>query len=255
MVKDEKFDTRPSILKPLFKTNDNFMVLEKLYVLTCIRRTNPDPKTRYIIIYECKNESDFLNNNSNSFFKDYFNFPIHKVLYDKGVFLISGSNNKNCKKNPIEFKEWIQRETHCICDTGFGITTQEGLSGYFRRFLGNHFSITDIDFLIIKDNKYVFFIEEKIYVQNESGYIPYGQYLSFQEIQRDIIQKKNKVNFLIVFINNSLELYLYDVNKNGLAYRSPEIIEKWGNMMPIKIKDMEKLEICSFLDRINNWKE
>jgi len=244
MVKDEIFGTRPTFLKKYLKESDKLIILPTIWVVTCVSGTNPDPKTRYLVFQECKSDDDFLKKEDTEIFKKFFKFPIYQIVMGENDVSIKNIYNDDVEKLSLSaFKDWIKDQTKCKCDSGVGATSRPGFSGFFRTNMGNHFSLIDVDFLLVKDNNIVFLIEEKTYANDDESYIGYGQYLSFQEIYNDIIMKIDDLFFFILFIKDEDYILKYDVMKNGLPKRKGKNIQYWGYMIPIDISEMQKTNI------------
>ena len=238
-VKKEKFGSRKSILKDLFKTNC-ISFISNIWVITCRNRINSDKDTRYLICIEGK-----ISDESVKILLSHIkvSIPIINVCFDeesKKIDLVDLINQKKSILSYEEFKNAIIKRTCCkyIDSYAKGSTESTPLSRFFRENMGKGFALTDIDFFIT--SKKLFF-EEKNFIKNNEGYLGIGQCISMQEIINDIF---NDITLKIVCIDNN-NFYLSDVQ--GIDCYNTKVIEGWGKMVVFKLDKVSKEDFIKTL--------
>lgn len=124
--------------------------------------------------------------------------------------------------------------------------------------MGGNYCFIDFDFILLNKNKKLFIVEEKTFSKDNYILIGEGQYISFQEIIKDLRINKN-VKLLIVYVHSDDhdvsekdDVYFYDVDLKGLPKRESERIEEWGQMTKIPINEFKVMKIKEFLEMISN---
>lgn len=240
MVKDEKFGSRPSILEDQLK-EENIDYLKDVWFITCRRKINKDPDSRYLAFIETDDKGTFEEKQYYDNIDNYFSCPLYYIYYEENGEWIIGNPENEVKMNEDEFKSFIIKKTDCRFIKGKGFAEGEGtrFSKFFRSEMGNGFALTDLDFLIFNDH--LTLIEEKGYRKDEKGYLGQGQYYSFQEIQKDILEN-NYQWFIIFFGEDDEDVFIYEVDEDIQSYRETERVPGWGDMIPISKKKMKEIK-------------
>ena len=229
-VKNEIFGSRKSYLKEVFKKH-KLAYADGFFVVTCRARINSDKKTRYLILIENQNNLDTSNINEN--------IPIYQIKFDKQyAYLTNLRNEKDVDKlNFEELRRWIVNKTKCkyIQSYGSSHSNIEGLSKFFRENMGKGFSLTDIDFYLIKNQ---FLVEEKTFIVDDYGYLGQGQFYSFKEVVQDI---QIMPNLYIILSNNGLEFFILKFDEILKNYEFVNL-PKWGRMVKFKLPDANTQE-------------
>ena len=263
MVKPEIFGSRRSELKNLLekvkKAKPNIEIFDNIWFGTCLFKYNSDPKSRYIIFYECFNDNEFKFKdftNIKKFFKTYI--PFFKIMIQKNSINFIDINNQNYFnfKYPLESKKaakFVLEKVKCDKDVTDDIKTATKdnapeLSKFFRKDCFGRLAMTDIDFVVVrKDINSAIFIEEKLYTENiennNFGSIGLGQLLSLKEIINDVIDTNKNFDFYILFYNQKKEEWFkWDLKINKEKKYKSYYDEKYKEIRII-IHDLEKVEI------------
>ena len=253
MVKNEIFDTRPSLLNIELNAKKNIILYEKFWIVTCVNRINPNKRTRYLLFHELANREFLKDETFISIVQPHFNNQIFQIYVDDTSDMVYLNMNSNIESlDFLQFKNWILKKTNCKYKFSSAKTTQKGFSQFFRLRMGLNYSLTDIDFILIKNKNEIYLIEEKTYIQNNNGYLGFGQYLGFQEVYKDILIRGKNLKFIIVFITEEQIVYLYDITSKGIPFRQAEFLSKWGKMVPIPIKEMDKMSLKELISKISD---
>lgn len=238
-VKKEKFGSRKSILKDLFKTNC-ISFLSNIWIITCRNVINSDKNTRYLICIE----GEISNENVKILLSHIkVSIPIINVVFNEELKKVDLINLKNQKKSILtyeQFKNSIISRTCCKYIDSYAVGSIEStpLSRFFRENMGKWFALTDIDFFITSKK---IFIEEKNFIKNNEGYLGVGQCISMKEIINDIF---NDITLKIVCIDNN-NFYISDVQ--GIDCYNTKVIEGWGKMVVFKLDTVSKEDFIKIL--------
>lgn len=237
-VKEEKFGSRKSPLKSIFKEN-GIDFITNIWVVTCRRAINNDKNTRYLVIIEGSHIEKYKNllNQINT------NISIINVIFNEKEQLITIENIRTKQKGIVPYDKFKQRIidiTNCNFVNSYAKGSKEStpLSRFFRENMGKGFALTDIDFYLTKKN---LFIEEKNFIKGNVGYMGIGQCISFKEIINDIFPK---IKLKIICINNN-EFFISDFNT--IDSKKSEIIKGWGKMVPFNTKKINKTDLIKSL--------
>lgn len=252
MVKSEIFGTRPSHLYSHLKKLPNTKLFTHLWFITAIREINPNPLNRYLFIKECLDKDSFFNTEIQEicpYLKD--TVPVWLTFIDNDNALLEWEMTPYEKISLTELKHRIIKSTCCKFIEGKGKLGKYSspFSRFFRSKLGGGFSLTDLDFILVGNNKMVI-IEEKTFIDENSGLLGYGQYESFREILNDNLDdlriKEGEILWFLTFVSNE-GIYVYDVLKQGLRERKSVKHPKWGRMICIPMEEMECSSIEDFV--------
>ncbi|HOM95777.1 MAG TPA: hypothetical protein P5140_04770 [Methanofastidiosum sp.] len=260
MVKSEVFGTRPSKLDGFIAQRKWKMYNKKLYFAACIYKVNKNPETRYLMILDYKNYDLFEIDVTPNILLKFFKVIVSKFYYqdEKNIFIKHSCQKKIIKGNIDTIRDSIINITKCEYKERPGETKKEGVSGFFRKYMGGNYCFIDFDFILLNKNKKLFIVEEKTFSKDNYILIGEGQYISFQEIIKDLRINKN-VKLLIVYVHSDDhdvsekdDVYFYDVDLKGLPKRESERIEEWGQMTKIPINEFKVMKIKEFLEMISN---
>lgn len=226
-VKEEKFGSRNSLLKPiLIKNNIDFIA--NIWVVTCRQSINDNKDSRYLVIIEGVYNDDYKHilEQINP------NISVINVSFDEASKSISVFNIKTGQKgilSYIKFKNRIIELTECeyVDSSVLGSKESTPLSRFFRENMGKGFALTDIDFYLTKTS---LFLEEKNFVKKDIGYIGIGQCISFKEIISDIFPGIP----LMILCTDNTDYFIGDFK--NVDCRNSEIIRGWGKMVYFKVK-------------------
>ena len=101
--------------------------------------------------------------------------------------------------------------------------------------MGKGFSLTDVDFYLIKNQ---FLVEEKTFIVDDYGYLGQGQFYSFKEVVQDI---QIMPNLYIILSNNGLEFFILKFDEIVKNYEFVNL-PKWGRMVKFKLPDANTQE-------------
>lgn len=247
MVKSEVFGTRPSILKPILENIPNTTLITDLWFITAIEKINPDPSSRYLLIKECLSREEFFKTDLN-LLQPFLHRHIPQWLIhrENGNVLLEWEETPYEEVTEDELVEKVLKKTGCRMEFGRGIgsTQASPFSRFFRNKMGDGFSLTDFDYLIVKDNRLALF-EEKTFLRNGNGLVGYGQYRSFGEICSDVLLDLKSVLWWLVFISDD-ELLVYDAGVKGFPERETVRQKRWGKMVTISDKELERISKKKF---------
>ena len=216
-VKKEIFGTRNSVISKHF-TDNQIKFIKNIWFITCRRAINADKNTRYLVLLENNDKIDL------NIFNE--NIPVFRVFFnEKSIDILNIRNNEsNSFSSKIEFKEWILNKTCCqyIQSYASGSTSSTGLSIFFRENMGKGFSLSDVDFFITDKSV---FLEEKNFIEGNTGFLGEGQFYTFKEIQNDICRN---IDFHIVLNDNDI---FYLVNLSNIDPKRYKILPEWGKMI------------------------
>tara|TARA_R110002050_G_scaffold300678_1_gene471479 strand:+ start:10338 stop:11066 length:729 start_codon:yes stop_codon:yes gene_type:complete len=237
-VKEEKFGSRNSLLKPILIKN-KIAFIANIWVVTCRQSINNNKDSRYLVIIE-----GVFNDVYEHILKQINpNISVINVSFDEGSKSISVYNIKEGKKGVLsysKFKNRIIELTECKYVDSYALGSKEStpLSRFFRENMGKGFALTDIDFYLTKKR---LFLEEKNFVKNDVGYIGIGQCISFKEIISDIFPGIP----LLILCTNEVDYFIGDFK--NVDCRNSEIIRGWGKMVSFKVKKITQSTLINLL--------
>lgn len=254
MVKSEVFGTRPSLLKPIFVDLPDITLFSDLWLITAIEKINPDPLSRYLLIKECLSREEFFQTDLNllqPFLKK--SVPHWLVHLEDDKVMLEWEETPYEEVTEDELVNRIIRETGCRLKPGKGKGSAQAspFSRFFRDKMGGGFSLTDIDYLVVKNDQLAIF-EEKSFFSDGGGLVGYGQYLSFAEIHADVLRKSDSVMWWLVFASDG-EFLIYDVSANGFPERETVKHKRWGQMVEISSGELEKVSEREFKSRLRSF--
>lgn len=206
-VKDEIFGTRKSRLRQAL----SFTALENVFFATCLRRINPDPATRYLLLQECMDEMSYQQGALQRI------IPFVKPEITVGAVRFCGAevqlrslrHGTGRAGPPQELADFILKILRCSGGRRTPSTARiidnaavSPLSRFLRGKLYGRVSSTDIDFLIFSgDGRALTAVEEKSYTEKEGGSLGHGQYLSFREFIDDALEESAlpRVRFFLLY--------------------------------------------------------
>ena len=238
-VKEEKFNSRNSILKPIF-TKNNIDFISNIWIVTCRYSINKNKNSRYLVIIEgeynekYKSILEYLNPN----------ITVINVNFNEIEKVVSVYNIKTKKSGLLtfsKFKDRIIELTQCgfIESYALGSNQSSPLSRYFRENMGKGFALTDIDFYLTKTK---IFIEEKTFVLKDQGFMGVGQCISFKEFITDIFPNVQ----ILIICSNDLDFYIG--NLKNIDCNCVENISGWGNMVPFKLEKISQKELINLFE-------
>ncbi|RMF61815.1 MAG: hypothetical protein D6748_00775 [Calditrichaeota bacterium] len=220
-VKDEIFGTRRSILKNYLK----FHLYENLFLATCIKRFNPNPDSRYLLLRECFDEKAFNDDSLKElrpFFRD--SLKLGNCWFHQNKILLRSLQLDKVEEftHSTQLATFLLKVLHCNGKEELKHSTAvvpesedvTPLSRFLRQELFGRVASTDIDFMIVnKEKKSLTLVEEKLYTQT-GGSIGQGQYLSFREIVLDVLKNTSDpgINFFLVCFPNQDTEHCYVYN-------------------------------------------
>lgn len=262
-VKDEIFGSRKSILKQAL----NVRVFQNIFFATCLRRLNPDPATRYILLRECLTMEEYKDPG----FADIIPFlrdslPLGNILFGAEKIQIRNlrSNTGRVLYGSDQLAALLlsilkcNRQEALQASSARIIDSEEvsALSRFLRGEMYGRAASSDIDFAILNSAKdRLTFIEEKLYTHEKGGSIGHGQYLSFRELLNDAFSPGNRSNirfYLLFFRGNAGDCYCYDFFKEfGQPPRSPSFFDarRKEQRIIIPFAEMEGLAMGEFLGK------
>lgn len=266
MVKSEIFGTRKSILKEKIASIKDIEIIEKIWFCTCIYKYNKNPETRYLFLFECSNEEEFLNKKID-FLKNFIKRKgsLLKTFINKGKIKFFDELSKEIKEFPYDIDtnnelaaKYLLSKVDCLCGELIPAKTSiiddpniSELSKFLRKDLFGRMATSDLDFIILKDDSLIL-IEEKLYLEEDNdGSIGKGQFSSFKEILKDVLNLDKNIKWYILFHNKNKELFCYnflDERKNIIHKEKKDLIRKEIRII-IDKKDLEKV---NFLELIKN---
>jgi hypothetical protein len=251
MVKSEVFGSRPSLLKPLLEDIPDITLFSDLWLVTAVARINSDPASRYLLIKECLSRDEFFQIDLNllrPFLKS--SVPHWLIHLDDGKVLLEWEETPYEEVTEDELVERIIRKTGCKMEPGKGKGSAQAspFSRFFRDKMGGGFSLTDIDYLAVKNDRMALF-EEKSFLSDNGGLVGYGQYLSFAEIHADVLRKSDSVMWWLVFASDG-QFLIYDASANGFPERDTVRHKRWGQMVEIPSGELEKVSEAEFKQRV-----
>lgn len=238
-VKEEKFGSRNSSLKPIL-TKNNIDFIANIWVVTCRQAINNNKDSRYLVIIEGVYNDDYKHILS----QINPNISVINVTFDETSKSISVLNIKTEQKGILtygKFKNRIIELTKCEYVDSYALGSKEStpLSRFFRENMGKGFALTDIDFYLTKKR---LFLEEKNFVKKDIGYIGIGQCISFKEIISDIFPGIP----LLILCTDDTDYFIGDF-KNADCRKS-EIIRGWGKMVPFKVEKITQSDLINLLN-------
>ena len=251
MVKSEVFGTRPSLLKPILVDLPDITLFTDLWLITAIEKINPDPLSRYLLIKECLSREEFFQTDLNllqPFLKK--SVPHWLIHLDDGKVLLEWEETPYEEVTEDELVNRIIRETGCRLKPGKGKGSAQAspFSRFFRDKMGGGFSLTDIDYLAVKNDRLAIF-EEKSFLSDTGGLVGIGQYLSFAEIHADVVREPESIMWWLVFSSEG-KFLIYDASANGFPERETIKHKRWGRMVEIPSKELEKVSEGEFKQRV-----
>lgn len=261
-VKDEIFGSRKSILKDKLKIT----LFENIFFATCLRRINPDPATRYMMLRECASASEYKDTNFTEvlpFFKSAL--TAGNILFDQEKIQVknlrSGTSRVFYQKE--QFAVFLLKVLKChrgeplITSSAKVIENQEvsPLSRFLRTDLYGRVGSTDIDFMILNAEKNrLTIVEEKLYTRENGGSIGHGQYLSFRELLNDVFadEKRSNIRFYLLFFpgEDKNKCYVYNfLKERRKPAKSPSFYDPRRKEQRIlfPFSEMESLTAGEFL--------
>ncbi|MEM0230595.1 MAG: hypothetical protein QXT20_00100 [Candidatus Woesearchaeota archaeon] len=265
MVKGEVFGSRKSKIKEILKTISKIDVINNLWFCTCLSKYNRDPNNRYVIFYECFNHIEF-NEKRISFLRKFFktNVPIIKVLIQSGkinFFNVDSEEFKifeyNSKSNNDEAAKYILSTVNCLCGKIEKAKTYlkssneiSELSKFLRRDLFGRLGATDIDF-IISTKKGLIFLEEKLYLDSRGGSLGLGEYLSFIELLKDVVNEQELLDWSILFFDNSLmKWYRYNFKIEPVHHERFYDYQRKEKRVLFPKEELEEIDIKRFIEKM-----
>jgi len=131
---------------------------------------------------------------------------------------------------------------------GKGSAQASPFSRFFRDKMGGGFSLTDIDYLAVKNDRLAIF-EEKSFLSDNGGLVGFGQYLSFAEIHADVLRETESVMWWLVFVSDGKYL-IYDASVKGFPERDTFKHQRWGRMVEIPLVELERMSEGEFKQRV-----
>ncbi len=254
MVKSEVFGTRPSLLKPLFSDIPDITLLTDLWLITAIGRINPNPHSRYLLIKECMSREEFFGTDLNLLQPFVRNtVPCWLIHLEDGKALIEWEETPFEELVEDELVERIVLTTDCKLESGKGKGSKMAspFSRFFRDKMGGGFSLTDVDYMSVKNNRLAIF-EEKSFLSDNGGLVGYGQYWSFAEIHADVLRETESVLWWLVFAAEG-EYLIYDASAKGFPERETVKHMRWGRMVEIPSGELEKVSVEEFQGRVREF--
>ena len=254
MVKSEVFGTRPSLLKPLFSDIPDITLFSDLWLITAIEKINPDPASRYLLIKECLSREEFFQTDLNllqPFLKK--SVPHWLVHLEDDKVMLEWEETPYEEVSEDELVNRIIRETGCRLKPGKGKGSAQAspFSRFFRDKMGGGFSLTDIDYLAVGNDRLAIF-EEKSFLSDNGGLVGFGQYLSFAEIHADVLRETESVMWWLVFASHD-EFLIYDAGVKGFPERETVKHKRWGQMVEISSGELEKVSEREFKSRLRSF--
>lgn len=238
-VKEEVFGSRNSWLKKILETN-SFDFFPDMWIATCRNSINSNKQSRYAILLESLPNNSILNNIKN-------NIPVYyiKFLKEDRIFFQNFRTKKDKIVNYEHFIKGFTSKLECkhIKSYAKGSKNSSKLSNFFREYMGKGYALTDIDFYFDSAN---LIIEEKGFVSNGHCYLGLGQCISFNEILMDIFNNP-RFYFLAKQKNEYYASELIRLNCSNCVE-----IEKWGKMIPVKVKKINYDQLVEMLNFIIN---
>ena len=254
MVKSEVFGSRPSLLKPLLEDIPDITLFSDLWLVTAVARINSDPASRYLLIKECLSRDEFFQIDLNllrPFLKS--SVPHWLIHLDDGKVLLEWEETPYEEVTEDELVNRIIRETGCRLKPGKGKGSAQAspFSRFFRDKMGGGFSLTDIDYLAVGNDRLAIF-EEKSFLSDNGGLVGFGQYLSFAEIHADVLRETESVMWWLVFASHD-EFLIYDAGVKGFPERETVKHKRWGQMVEISSGELEKVSEREFKSRLRSF--
>lgn len=254
MVKSEVFGTRPSLLKPLFSDIPDITLLTDLWLITAIGRINPNPLNRYLLIKECVSREEFFGTDLNllqPFLRN--TVPCWLIHLEDGKAIIEWEETPFEELVEDELVKRIIQTTDCMLESGKGKGSKQAspFSRFFRDKMGGGFSLTDLDYLAVKNNRLAIF-EEKSFLSDKGGLVGYGQYRSFAEIHADVLREPESVLWWLVFATEG-EYLIYDASAKGFPERETVKHKRWGRMVEIPPGELERMSGREFQGRVREF--
>jgi hypothetical protein len=239
-VKEEKFGSRNSLLKPVLIKN-NIEFIANIWVVTCRQAINSNKDSRYLVIIEGEFNDDY----KHILAQINPNISVINVAFTEANESISVYNIKTKQKGTLtydRFKDRIIELTKCKYVDSYALGSKEStpLSRFFRENMGKGFALTDIDFYLT--NKRLF-LEEKNFVKKDVGYIGIGQCISFKEIISDIFPG---IPLLILCTNDNNDYFIGDFK--NVDCRTSEVIRGWGKMVSFKVEKITQSDLINLLN-------
>jgi hypothetical protein len=254
MVKSEVFGTRPSLLEPIFVDLPDITLFSDLWLITAIEKINPDPDSRYLLIKECLSREEFFQTDLNllqPFLKK--SVPHWLVHLEDDKVMLEWEETPYEEVSEDELVNRIIRETGCRLKPGKGKGSAQAspFSRFFRDKMGGGFSLTDIDYLAVGNDRLAIF-EEKSFLSDNGGLVGFGQYLSFAEIHADVLRETESVMWWLVFASHD-EFLIYDAGVKGFPERETVKHKRWGQMVEISSGELEKVSEREFKSRLRSF--
>lgn len=263
-VKDEIFGTRKSVLKPRL----DVAVFANIFFATCLRRINPDPASRYMLLRECASSEMF----DDPAFREIVPFfqpgiRIGNVYFaDDGIRVDNVRNREKAHHFPdaAALARALLGFLKCTAGTlepsRARVIENDAVSPLSRLLRTETFGrtgSTDVDFLILnRTRRQLIFLEEKLYLDEQGGSLGYGQYLSFREIISDAFAPvlREQVYFYLLFFPDAAgeRIYIYDFRREwSLPRRSPSFVDPRRKEQRIRFpfQEMHQTTVSDFLGR------
>jgi len=266
MVKSEIFGTRKSIFKKRIAAIDGFEIIEKIWFCTCLYKYNKDPETRYSFLFECSSEKDFLNKKMD-FLKKFSKRKVSliKILIKKGKIKFFDCSTKKIKEFPYDREgnnklaaKYLLSKIGCLDGKLIPAKTSlidsqdvSELSKFLRKDLFGRVAAADLDFVLLKDNSLIL-IEEKLFLERGiEGSIGKGQFISFKEILKDVLDLDKNIKWYILFYDNK-DFFSYNfLNEiQYIPHRERKDFIRNEVRVIIDKSDLEKINILKLIKNI-----
>jgi len=179
--------------------------------------------------------------------------PHWLIHLDDGKVLLEWEETPYEEVTEDELVNRIIRETGCRLKPGKGKGSAQAspFSRFFRDKMGGGFSLTDIDYLAVGNDRLAIF-EEKSFLSDNGGLVGFGQYLSFAEIHADVLRETESVMWWLVFASHD-EFLIYDAGVKGFPERETVKHKRWGQMVEISSGELEKVSEREFKSRLRSF--
>lgn len=252
MVKSEIFGTRKSILKEELVSIKDIKIIEKIWFCTCLHKHNKDPETRYLFLFECSSEEEFLKEKID-FLKHFTKRKVSliKTFINKGKIKFFDDLSKKIKEFPYDTSsnnelaaKYLLSKVDCLCGELIPAKTNimdnqnvSELSKFLRKDLFGRMATRDLDFILLKDDLLIL-IEEKLFLDRGDGSIGKGQFISFKEILTDVMKIDKNLKWYILF---------YDIDKE--KWFSYNFLNEIRNLPHKEKKDLIRKEDRIIIDK------
>ena len=263
-VKDEIFGTRNSVLKPRL----DVAVFANIFFATCLRRINPDPASRYMLLRECASPEEY----EDPGFRGILPFFQPGIRIGNVHFAQDGIrvNNVRNREKAHHFPDTASFARALLgflkCTAGplqpsrARVIENDAVSPLSRLLRAETFGrtgSTDVDFLILnRTRRQLIFLEEKLYLDEQGGSLGHGQYLSFREIIGDafVPAMREQVFFYLLFFPDTAgeRVFVYDFRREwSLPRRTPAFTDPQRREQRIRFPfpDMQETTVSKFLGR------